>query len=143
MSREGIHFGAHTKSHPDLRRLSSPEMRAEVRDCKREIEDRLGQPVDCFAYPYGRLDARVMAVVSELFSAGCGTDLAFVRETSNPWCLERLDAYYLRPRLFPRHLTSPLPRAYLGMRRVLRAIRHSNHLGNVAQILAGARGRAI
>ncbi len=127
MSRGGIHFGAHTKTHPDLSHLSSSEMHAAVRDCKREIEDRLGQAVDSFAYPYGRLDARVLAVVSELFAAACGTELAFVRETSNPWCLERLDAYYLRSRLFPRYLNSPLPNAYLRMRRALRAIRHSEY----------------
>lgn len=142
MSRGGIRFGAHTKTHPDLRHLSSPEMRAEVLECKREIEDRLGQAVDSFAYPYGRLDGRALAVVSELFAAACGTELAFVRETSNPWCLERLDAYYLRSRLFPRYLNSPLPKAYLGMRRALRAVRHSDLLGDVARILEGG-GRAV
>ncbi|HWU38719.1 MAG TPA: polysaccharide deacetylase family protein [Candidatus Acidoferrum sp.] len=143
MSRGGIHFGAHTKTHPDLRHISSTEMRAEVRDSKREIEDRLGQAVDSFAYPYGGLDARVLRVVSVLFAAACGTDLAFVRETSNPWCLERLDAYYLRPRLFPRYLNSPLPKAYLRMRRALRAIRHSDLLGDVARLLAGATGHTV
>jgi len=143
MSRGGIHFGAHTKTHPDLRLLTSPELDTEVRDSKREIEDRLGMAVDSFAYPYGRLDARVKAVVSEHFATACGTKLAFVRETSNPWCLERLDACYLRSRLFPRYLNSPPAKAYLGMRRALRAIRHSDLLGDFARILAGERGHAV
>jgi hypothetical protein len=111
-------------------------MEEEVRDSKCAIEDHLGQAVDTFAYPYGRMDARVQAVVSELFAAACGTELAFVRQGSNPWCLERLDAYYLRPRLFPRYLNSPLPTMYLAMRRALRAIRHSDLLGDVARLLA-------
>ena len=140
MSRAGIRFGVHTKTHPDLRQLSSPEMRAEIGDCRREIEDRLGQAADVFAYPYGRVDARVLAVVSELFAAACGTELAFVGASSNPWCLERLDAYYLRSRLFPRYLNGMLPKAYLATRRALRAVRHSSLAGEVARALARGLG---
>jgi len=128
MSRHGIQFGAHTKTHPDLRRLSTFELEREVRDSKRAIEDRLGQPVDSFAYPYGHFDARVLEVVRERFAAACSTELAFVHKASNPWCLERVDTYYLRARIFPRHLTSPMARAYLRMRRALRTMRNSRAL---------------
>jgi peptidoglycan/xylan/chitin deacetylase (PgdA/CDA1 family) len=125
MNRHGIQFGAHTKTHPDLRRLSTFDLEREVQDSKRVIEDRLGQAVDSFAYPYGHCDDRILAVVRERFAAACSTELAFVQGGSNPWCLERVDTYYLRPRLFPRHLYSPLAGAYLRVRRTLRAMRHS------------------
>jgi peptidoglycan/xylan/chitin deacetylase (PgdA/CDA1 family) len=98
----------------------------EVIGSKVEIEDRLGGTVDSFAYPYGHFDPRVLTLVREHFTAACTTDLAFVRAGSNPWCLERVDAYYLRSRLFPRYLRSTLARAYLHGRRTLRGIRHSH-----------------
>ncbi len=128
MNRHGIEFGAHTRTHPDLRRLTSDQLTREVCDSKWAIEDRLDQAVDTFAYPYGHFDARTLAVVRDHFLAACTTELAFVQEESNPWCLERVDAYYLRSRLFPRYLRSPLARAYLHVRRTVRGIRHSHVL---------------
>ena len=115
-------------------------MESEVRDSKRMIEDRLDQSVDSFAYPYGFSDARVQAVVRECFSAACSTELAFVRDVSNPWCLERVDTYYLRPRIFPRHLTSPMARAYLRVRRALRTIRNSRAPAQPSAILVAEKG---
>lgn len=140
MSRAGIQFGAHTKTHPDLRCLSAAEMEKEICDSNQAIEDRLGQAVDSFAYPYGYFDARVLAVVREHFTAACSTELDFVQEESNPWCLERLDMYYLQPHLFLRYLRSPLAGAYLRVRRALRAIRHSRPFADAPGTLVGARG---
>jgi len=140
MSRHGIQFGAHTRTHPDLRCLSPSEMEREVCDSKRAIEDRLGQAVCSFAYPYGHFDARVLEVIRERFAAACSSELAFVHKASNPWCLERVDTYYLRPRLFPRYLYSPLGGAYLRVRRALRSIRNSRAPAQPSAILVAEKG---
>jgi peptidoglycan/xylan/chitin deacetylase (PgdA/CDA1 family) len=52
LQREGIEFGAHTVNHPRLAFLPWNEVRSEVFDSKKEIEDQLGVPVRTFAYPY-------------------------------------------------------------------------------------------
>lgn len=52
LHQAGIEFGSHTVSHPELVRLSWPEVEKEVRDSKAEIERRLGARVTAFAYPY-------------------------------------------------------------------------------------------
>ncbi|RLC80728.1 MAG: hypothetical protein DRJ03_21120 [Chloroflexi bacterium] len=55
MSRNGISIGAHTLSHRSLKRLSPEEIRRELVESKARLEEKLGQPVEFFAYPYGAI----------------------------------------------------------------------------------------
>jgi peptidoglycan/xylan/chitin deacetylase (PgdA/CDA1 family) len=48
-----VTIGAHTVGHHSLNRLSDSEVRAEMLDCKAEIEAELGREVKHFAYPFG------------------------------------------------------------------------------------------
>lgn len=59
MSANGIEMGAHTISHAHLPALSDRDLKAEVQDSKKALEDMLGKPVTGFCYPYGEWDARV------------------------------------------------------------------------------------
>jgi len=61
MRAAGLHFAAHTMTHPVVSRLSSEALEAEVCDSKALIERRLGSEVLDFAYPFGQ-------------PADCGTD---------------------------------------------------------------------
>jgi peptidoglycan/xylan/chitin deacetylase (PgdA/CDA1 family) len=49
----GVEMGAHTRTHPDLSRLSFKAAQEEVAGGRAELEDLLGVPVTAFAYPYG------------------------------------------------------------------------------------------
>jgi peptidoglycan/xylan/chitin deacetylase (PgdA/CDA1 family) len=49
---EGITFGSHTVTHPQLRLLPRSEVERELDDSKAAIEDALGTAVTSFAYPY-------------------------------------------------------------------------------------------
>jgi peptidoglycan/xylan/chitin deacetylase (PgdA/CDA1 family) len=54
MAETGMEFGAHTRSHPILSRVTSPtELRDEIAGSKRRIEEILGIPVRHFCYPNG------------------------------------------------------------------------------------------
>ncbi len=54
MARGGIEFGAHTRRHPVLSRVSSAEELAdEIAGSKRCLEEALGAPVRHFCYPNG------------------------------------------------------------------------------------------
>ena len=48
----GIEFGSHTATHPQLTTLPAQDIEREIVSSKREIEDRLGEPVASFSYPY-------------------------------------------------------------------------------------------
>jgi peptidoglycan/xylan/chitin deacetylase (PgdA/CDA1 family) len=48
-----LEFGAHTRSHPALNRLTLEEQREEILSGKQMLEAVTGKPVRAFAYPYG------------------------------------------------------------------------------------------
>ena len=48
----GMRFGSHTVHHPKLYELPWPEIEAELRDSRAELEHQLSRPVHSFAYPY-------------------------------------------------------------------------------------------
>jgi peptidoglycan/xylan/chitin deacetylase (PgdA/CDA1 family) len=52
LHREGVEFGSHTVSHPDLRSLGPEEIDYELCFSRDTIEDHLGAPVRSFAYPF-------------------------------------------------------------------------------------------
>jgi peptidoglycan/xylan/chitin deacetylase (PgdA/CDA1 family) len=120
LSRAGVEFGAHTETHPHLSALGESAARQEILNSKRQIEERTGQAVAAFAYPYGDHSEAVRRMVGEHFAIGCSTLLGFVTSASRPEALERLDVYYLSGTYwFPRLFDRPA-RYYLGLRRVLR-----------------------
>jgi peptidoglycan/xylan/chitin deacetylase (PgdA/CDA1 family) len=49
---EGIHFGSHTVTHPDLRSLGPDQIEYELGRSKEIIEQRLSSPVELFSYPF-------------------------------------------------------------------------------------------
>lgn len=54
MARNGIEFGAHTYSHPNLARLCGNALQLELTESKQMLEQRLGCEVDLMAYPFGK-----------------------------------------------------------------------------------------
>lgn len=71
MAENGIRFGSHTCTHPNLTRLSIAQAREEIRAARRIIEEQLQAPVRTFAYPYGQFNDTIKQLVSE-----SGYDLA-------------------------------------------------------------------
>lgn len=98
MQRHGFTFGAHTLTHPDLCHLSDAQIEAEMLGSKVTIEQELGAPVECFAYPFGCCNMRSYAIARDHFSCACSEDLGVARADSDAFALERVDAYYLRTR---------------------------------------------
>lgn len=125
MHRAGIAFGAHTLTHPDLSRLRCDQVETEVCKSKAIIEDVLGTSVACFAYPYGRYDPRSREIVRRHFACACSDQLGLVTPRSDPYALERVDAYYLRTeRLFALLLKRMFP-WYLLARGLPRRLRRA------------------
>ena len=71
----GMDIGAHGYNHPNLARLSSPELEHEVADSKRIIEDQIGRGISTMAYPFGRPKVHVSAPVVEAVR-GAGYEFA-------------------------------------------------------------------
>jgi peptidoglycan/xylan/chitin deacetylase (PgdA/CDA1 family) len=122
LSGAGWEIGGHTRTHPDLTQLSTDQIETEVVGGKRDLEDRLGQAVDLFAYPSGRHDQRVRSVVRRYFRAACTTDMGWASDSSQPDALERIEMWdFARPgahRILGSRFMSP----YLAACRAARAL---------------------
>jgi peptidoglycan/xylan/chitin deacetylase (PgdA/CDA1 family) len=54
MAKDGFEFGSHTVSHKPLTQLDEDYLRQELVQSKMRIEQQLGKPVTCIAYPEGK-----------------------------------------------------------------------------------------
>lgn len=54
MSENGIRFGSHTRTHPNIGDCDASELEKELTESKTEIENMTEKPVTGFAYPYGQ-----------------------------------------------------------------------------------------
>lgn len=70
MAGRGFQFASHGQSHTRLTRLSPEQAREEILFSKKEIEKVTGQPVNFFAYPYGRKSDFNKAIQSLVRQAG-------------------------------------------------------------------------
>ena len=74
MSDYGIEFGSHTVNHKLLDRVPMDEVKIEVEDSKRQLEEMLKKPCNVFAYPGGHFnEASRRAVENAGYTAGFST----------------------------------------------------------------------
>jgi peptidoglycan/xylan/chitin deacetylase (PgdA/CDA1 family) len=69
---QGMTIGSHTRTHPDLTRISDIAARDEIAGSKADLERALGITVDFLAYPGGAFNTRVAALACEAgYRAAC------------------------------------------------------------------------
>jgi peptidoglycan/xylan/chitin deacetylase (PgdA/CDA1 family) len=91
ISRCGIECGAHSHSHPQLDVLPSSLAYDEITRCKHILEDRLGQQVMSFAYPYGYYTGTVRKLVQTAgYTSACAVKHALSSVATDPFVLARL-----------------------------------------------------
>ena len=66
LARSGVEFGSHGHRHVDLTGLSDDGLREDLRTSKAILEDMLGTGIESLSYPFGRFNAKVGEVSSEL-----------------------------------------------------------------------------
>lgn len=59
LAAAGVGIGAHTRTHPHLRETSQDQVCAEIAGSRSDLVQRLGVPVQVFAYPYGELNEHI------------------------------------------------------------------------------------
>jgi len=91
----GNWIGAHTGTHPRLSKIPRDRAREEILSCKKKLEDRFGQPVEHFAYPFGDYDDAVVEMVREAgFKTACTMDRGVNDRNTDPFRLKRWTARY-------------------------------------------------
>jgi len=90
-----VEIGAHTLTHASLPLCSEGQRRAELVDCKRDLETMTGREVKHFSYPYGAHDQSCADLVrSAGYASGCTVSARAVRCGANPYLLPR---FWARP----------------------------------------------
>jgi len=92
MSQEGVTFGSHTQSHPDLSKITSGALlEKEIRGSKEILEDRLGKPVTLFSYPFGAFNDGVKRMAEEAgYEAAVTSNRALDGRTDDLYALSRI-----------------------------------------------------
>jgi peptidoglycan/xylan/chitin deacetylase (PgdA/CDA1 family) len=63
IQERGMEVGSHSMSHPALPGLEAEALEREVSDSRRVLSEMLGEEVEGFCYPYGKLDGAAMQAV--------------------------------------------------------------------------------
>ena len=66
LRKAGHTIGAHTLSHPNVAHLSQSEARFEIIECKKTLEEELGEQIDHFSYPHPALNPEWSAQTLEI-----------------------------------------------------------------------------
>ena len=85
----GFEIGAHTYSHPqDLKLLDDFELRRDIIDCRKELQEITGQEINWFCYPRGRYNEIVKSFVVE-----AGYKFARTTKVEVPWSFDPIEFY--------------------------------------------------
>jgi peptidoglycan/xylan/chitin deacetylase (PgdA/CDA1 family) len=88
----GVVFGSHGTAHRDLTSCTASELKHELEDSRKALQDLTGQEIDQISYPFGRCDRRV---TDEAQRAGyrSGFTMRFPRIDDQPLALGRVPVY--------------------------------------------------
>ena len=115
LARGGVAIGSHGLAHVDLTTASDGELDRELTVSKSMLEDRLGQQVILFAFPFGRFsrrvwDAALRAGYTHLFTIQLGHHRGFESFLYSRLCLtNNMDAEYMRQHLLDPDTMRGLP----------------------------------
>lgn len=120
MARHHFEFGSHTVTHPDLACVTPQEAEREMWESKEMIQERLGRPVEVFAYPYGKYAQWTVDLARRHFTGACSTILGKATSGDDPGLLPRVDMYYLSSQRLMESLDTRGMDWYLGLRQAFR-----------------------
>jgi peptidoglycan/xylan/chitin deacetylase (PgdA/CDA1 family) len=93
MHDDGVAFGAHSVNHPILTNLPLEEAKREILRSKKDIEDKLGQPVTAFSYPNGNFNPEIVKFIKDGFACAVTAGISkLITLKDNPYELDRIQA---------------------------------------------------
>ncbi|NOE35863.1 polysaccharide deacetylase family protein [Ruegeria sp. HKCCD7318] len=123
LAGEGVCFGAHSVSHPDLSTLDAEALEEEVTRSGQDIAARLGQPVRHFAPPYGASNNSVLRQIALHYDTSVGTRLGVAGPKDDIHDLPRLEMFYFTDiTRWQAHLAGR-GGPYLAARKMMRGLR--------------------
>lgn len=122
LSKAGIEFGGHSRTHTDLTKLPAKELETEIAGCAKDLSEKIGKLVEGFAAPYGRVSPEVVETIGKYYRAAFGTRLAIAERGADRFDVPRIDMHYFRDAEYWENFVQGA-RNYFRLRQALRAVR--------------------
>jgi len=134
MVAAGMEIGSHTLTHPEPSTLSDDELRHELRESKRLLEEGLGRPVVSLSSPTGFFNPRMSRMAhAEGYTSLCFGHYGYVIPSTDPFRLNRIAVKRSTP-------MAELEAILRGDVAVVRRLRRGQMVRNGAKHLLGVRG---
>jgi peptidoglycan/xylan/chitin deacetylase (PgdA/CDA1 family) len=92
LEQDGVEIGSHTVHHAELPGLNDPTALRELLQSRHALEEHLHHPVQWFAYPAGRFDARSEQLVRQAgYVLAVTTQPGSVQDARAPFALHRFE----------------------------------------------------
>ena len=89
---DGFDIGAHSTTHPDLRRCDGEQLEEEVSGARALLQERLKTDIVSFSYPYGRHDRRVRSAVERAgYQLACTSRYGLNRASGGSYSVHRTE----------------------------------------------------
>ena len=91
MQAHGIFIGSHSRRHPYLPDLTYEQQVDEIKERRRIRKEKLGTPINFFAYPSGGFNKQIVRIVKEAgYLGACTTNRGFNRLNTDVYELKRI-----------------------------------------------------
>jgi len=91
MAGNGIDIQSHTMTHALLGQATRGQLIYELRESKREIENKIGKPVHFISMPHGSCHKDFKKVAADYgYLGGCTSEIAYAGAHSSPFALPRI-----------------------------------------------------
>jgi peptidoglycan/xylan/chitin deacetylase (PgdA/CDA1 family) len=98
LKKAGVRFGSHSLTHANLTKLKNNELDREIKESKRILEERLGDSIDCFSYPFGVFNDQVIAALRNAgYKWAVTTSDSIWEGLGNPYRIRRISISGLDP----------------------------------------------
>lgn len=95
MAEHGISIQSHTVDHKSMTDLSDEQLRTELVESKKKIEEEMGRPVNFIAYPTGTYNLHIAQMVKDAgYKAAFTIKYGNVDKASNIYALERVPIFH-------------------------------------------------
>lgn len=95
---QGQKIGSPGVSHRSLAELSRADARCEIVDSRKMLEDRFGEAISDFCYPYGAVNEVIQDLAAEAgYRTACTTRPGVNLRLENPFLLKRTAVQHRRP----------------------------------------------
>lgn len=125
VQNEWITIGSHTQTHPNLSKLPPDQVRWELIESKKNLEQLLGKPVEDLALPHGAYNADVLRIAQEVGYKRIYTlEPKLIRENQKSGAISR---FSMSPDVWPIEFYLTCAGAYSWLypvRKLLRRLRH-------------------